>query len=198
MMENLIAMQRKKRALTQEEVSALSGLSVRTIQRAEAGKTVGLSTLRLLADAMGVPVASIVHVESPELTSGLPTESDTEFSATSTSDVSEYSSHHPNVRPEVYAYVHEQIRQFQKRRRWVIADIFLALLLAFSLLVFDLILFSDRYIFWVVMFLIPPVVILSAFFIRRRLINPFLDRMYPLASIEPNHPIMSWKQHPGS
>lgn len=52
--------ERQARGWSQEELAARTGLSVRTIQRIENGSVPGLSSARLLADALGVDVAEII------------------------------------------------------------------------------------------------------------------------------------------
>lgn len=51
--------ERQARGWSQEELAARTGLSVRTIQRIENGSAPGLSSARLLAEALGVDVAEI-------------------------------------------------------------------------------------------------------------------------------------------
>lgn len=50
---------RKNKGLTQENLADLSGLTVRTIQRLEAGKEVSLTTLNNVANALGVKVIEL-------------------------------------------------------------------------------------------------------------------------------------------
>jgi len=56
---NPIKLERLKRSWTQEHLSDLTGISLRTIQRIEAGESVSLETLRLIADAMELDVDAI-------------------------------------------------------------------------------------------------------------------------------------------
>lgn len=58
---------REKLNLTQEELSAKSGISVRTIQRIEAGMAPKGYTLRALAKALGVEEKEIGEKEEPEV-----------------------------------------------------------------------------------------------------------------------------------
>lgn len=51
-----ITLIRKSRGLTQERLAELTNLSVRTIQRLEAGDDSSLETLRLVAKALNVAV----------------------------------------------------------------------------------------------------------------------------------------------
>lgn len=54
-----IAQLRKERGWTQQYLASLTGLTVRTIQRMEAGENMSLETLRLLADAFGISVGEL-------------------------------------------------------------------------------------------------------------------------------------------
>lgn len=54
--KTLIAPLRKSKGWTQEMLAEKSGLSIRTIQRMESGVDTSLDTLRLVAEALGVPV----------------------------------------------------------------------------------------------------------------------------------------------
>ena len=67
MNETRIAELRKARGWTQERLGQESGVAVRTIQRLEAGKDASLETIKLLADALDVPVRDLfANVEKVE------------------------------------------------------------------------------------------------------------------------------------
>lgn len=57
---------REKQNLTQEELSEKSGISVRTIQRIEAGTTPKGYTLKTLSKTLGIPESSFLAEETPE------------------------------------------------------------------------------------------------------------------------------------
>jgi transcriptional regulator with XRE-family HTH domain len=62
-----LAAARKARALTQEAVAELAGVDPQTVQRAEAGRvSLSLPRLKLLADALGVPMTVLFDV-APEV-----------------------------------------------------------------------------------------------------------------------------------
>ena len=61
-----ITLIRKSKGLTQEKLAELSHLSVRTIQRLEAGDDSSLETLRLVANALNVPVTELFESVSDE------------------------------------------------------------------------------------------------------------------------------------
>lgn len=62
---------RRKKGLSQEQLSALSGVSARTIQRIEKGTVEAhLATLKLLADAMGVETELLLGEEPVAATTG--------------------------------------------------------------------------------------------------------------------------------
>jgi len=50
---------RRERGWTQERLAEASGVTVRTVQRLEAGNDAGLETLSLVARALGVPVRDL-------------------------------------------------------------------------------------------------------------------------------------------
>lgn len=64
--ETRITLIRKSKGLTQEKLAELSHLSVRTIQRLEAGDDSSLETLRLVANALNVSVAELFESVSDE------------------------------------------------------------------------------------------------------------------------------------
>ena len=64
--ETRITLIRKSKGLTQEKLAELSHLSVRTIQRLEAGDDSSLETLRLVANALNVPVTELFESVSDE------------------------------------------------------------------------------------------------------------------------------------
>jgi len=67
MNQTRIAALRKARGWTQERLAEESGVAVRTIQRLEAGKDASLETIKLLADALDVPVRDLfMNVETAE------------------------------------------------------------------------------------------------------------------------------------
>lgn len=55
----MIRERRQQRGWSQEYLAEVTGLSVRTIQRAEQGKTIGLSSLSAIATALDVDIASL-------------------------------------------------------------------------------------------------------------------------------------------
>ena len=62
-----IRLEWRKRAWTQDKLAALTGLSVRTIQRLECGAAPSTETLRLLADAFEIDAASFISAaKSPK------------------------------------------------------------------------------------------------------------------------------------
>lgn len=61
-----ITLIRKSKGLTQEKLAELSKLSVRTIQRLEAGDESSLETLRLVANALNVSVTELFESVSDE------------------------------------------------------------------------------------------------------------------------------------
>lgn len=61
-----ITLIRKSKGLTQEKLAELSHLSVRTIQRLEAGDDSSLETLRLVANALNVSVTELFESVSDE------------------------------------------------------------------------------------------------------------------------------------
>lgn len=64
--EMRITLIRKSKGLTQEKLAELSHLSVRTIQRLEAGDDSSLETLRLVANALNVSVTELFESVSDE------------------------------------------------------------------------------------------------------------------------------------
>ena len=64
--ETRITLIRKSKGLTQEKLAELSHLSVRTIQRLEAGDDSSLETLRLVANALNVSVTELFESVSDE------------------------------------------------------------------------------------------------------------------------------------
>ena len=64
--ETRITLIRKSKGLTQEKLAKLSHLSVRTIQRLEAGDDSSLETLRLVANALNVSVTELFESVSDE------------------------------------------------------------------------------------------------------------------------------------
>lgn len=64
--ETRITLIRKSKGLTQEKLAELSHLSVRTIQRLEAGDESSLETLRLVANALNVSVTELFESVSDE------------------------------------------------------------------------------------------------------------------------------------
>ncbi len=62
--------ERQARGWSQEELAARTGLSVRTIQRIENGSPPGLSSARLLAEALGVDVAAFTGGRPPAPVNG--------------------------------------------------------------------------------------------------------------------------------
>jgi transcriptional regulator with XRE-family HTH domain len=67
MNESRIAELRRARGWTQERLSAVSGVAVRTIQRLESGKDANAETLTLIANALDVPVNDLfVRVETDD------------------------------------------------------------------------------------------------------------------------------------
>lgn len=56
MQKTRISMLRKSKGFTQEKLAEKSNLSIRTIQRLESGEDSSLETLRLVANALEVPV----------------------------------------------------------------------------------------------------------------------------------------------
>ncbi|PVE71818.1 hypothetical protein DC432_09400 [Microbacterium testaceum] len=54
-----IAESRSLRGWTQERLAEVSGVTVRTVQRLEAGNDVSLNTLARLGEALGVPVREL-------------------------------------------------------------------------------------------------------------------------------------------
>ncbi|MCU0792976.1 MAG: helix-turn-helix domain-containing protein [Opitutaceae bacterium] len=56
-----IRLERQKRSWTQEQLAERARLSVRTVQRIETGAEASAETLRLIADALGVPPDSLRH-----------------------------------------------------------------------------------------------------------------------------------------
>ncbi|MCB1086244.1 MAG: helix-turn-helix domain-containing protein [Verrucomicrobiae bacterium] len=56
---NRLKSERRKRSWTQEYLAEKAGLSVRTIQRLERGEEPNLETLRLVADALGIPAKEL-------------------------------------------------------------------------------------------------------------------------------------------
>lgn len=64
--ETRITLIRKSKGLTQEKLAELSHLSVRTIQRLEAGDDSSLETLRLVANALKVSVTELFESVSDE------------------------------------------------------------------------------------------------------------------------------------
>jgi transcriptional regulator with XRE-family HTH domain len=67
MNESRIAELRRARGWTQERLSAVSGVAVRTIQRLESGQDANAETLTLIANALDVPVSDLfVRVETDD------------------------------------------------------------------------------------------------------------------------------------
>ncbi|USI46882.1 helix-turn-helix domain-containing protein [Leuconostoc mesenteroides] len=64
--ETRITLIRKSKGLTQEKLAELSHLSVRTIQRLEAGDDSSLETLRLVANALNVSVTELFESVNDE------------------------------------------------------------------------------------------------------------------------------------
>jgi len=61
-----LAIYRRKKGLSQEQLSVLSGVSARTIQRIEKGTVEAhLATLKLLADCLDVETEALLENESP-------------------------------------------------------------------------------------------------------------------------------------
>ena len=58
---------RLNKNLSQEQLSELSGLSLRTIQRIESGKSVSIETLKVLSIALGVDSSELVIKEKHDL-----------------------------------------------------------------------------------------------------------------------------------
>lgn len=58
-----IQLWRRHGDLTQEEITDRTGLSLSSVQRAEAGGEVRFSTLILIADAVGVPIATLLAAD---------------------------------------------------------------------------------------------------------------------------------------
>ncbi|MGO2660721.1 helix-turn-helix domain-containing protein [Mycetocola reblochoni] len=64
MNETRIAELRRAKGWTQEQLAAASGVGIRTVQRVESGHDASMSTIGLLADALGVQVSELfVRVE---------------------------------------------------------------------------------------------------------------------------------------
>lgn len=149
---------RHLKAMTQESLSEASGVSLRTIQRAESGENIGLSTLKMLATALEVPVASIVSLNP----------------------VQESNS------SELYEFVEEQIRQYRRRASWKYSSrsVFLSLF-CLQLIVGSIT--SPNGNFFIIMTLAFLAIsgILTCL-IKVKIIEPYLDRTYPLTrSYEP-------------
>lgn len=156
MTQTPLAAERQRQAITQEGLALLSGVSVRTIQRAESGENVGLSTLRLLAAGLGVPVSSITEVSAVE----------------------------ESMSPDVYVYVEQQVRQFQKRKAWRLFDYIFGVLLFFVLLFIDVLIFSGGRMFFVFLVLSLVASFVATMVCRLYAVEPYLDRRYPLTKIE--------------
>lgn len=59
--------QRKLKGISQEKLSALSGVTVRTIQRIERGEVNShMQTVKLLAEALEIPVGELIPLENPK------------------------------------------------------------------------------------------------------------------------------------
>ncbi|MFL5737479.1 MAG: helix-turn-helix domain-containing protein [Actinomycetota bacterium] len=59
-MQTAIRKAREERGWSQEQLAYRSGLSAKTIQKLEAGEDTRVSTLRKIADALGVAVDSLL------------------------------------------------------------------------------------------------------------------------------------------
>jgi transcriptional regulator with XRE-family HTH domain len=54
---------REHRSLTQEQLSERTGLSVSSVQRVEAGGEIRFSAIILAADALGVPIGTLLSAD---------------------------------------------------------------------------------------------------------------------------------------
>lgn len=59
MEKNKVSILRKQKGWTQEHLADVCDINIRTIQRLEAGSDTSLETLRLVAEALNVPVAEL-------------------------------------------------------------------------------------------------------------------------------------------
>lgn len=66
MQKTRISLLRKSKGLTQEKLAEKSNLSIRTIQRLESGEDSSLESLRLVANALAVPVTELFETVGDE------------------------------------------------------------------------------------------------------------------------------------
>ncbi|WP_349584939.1 helix-turn-helix domain-containing protein [Leuconostoc citreum] len=66
MQKTRISLLRKSKGFTQEKLAEKSNLSIRTIQRLESGEDSSLETLRLVANALDVPVTALFETVNDE------------------------------------------------------------------------------------------------------------------------------------
>ncbi|MDF7627167.1 helix-turn-helix domain-containing protein [Lactobacillaceae bacterium L1_55_11] len=152
-----IAALRKEAGLTQEELAERAYLTVRTIQRAEAGQDVSLDSLNAIANVLNVPVSALFE------------------------DIDQ-----PDKEDEIMAYSKEQSIQLRRRSTessamWLVlvaVDFFLMSLA--GLWIADL--KSDDATAFAAILWIPGLLILIAlsFYIQRIIWSRHLDHKYPM------------------
>lgn len=72
-MSQKITAERKKKGLTQEDLAGKAGITVRTIQRIEAGETLPRPfTLKAIAAALDIPFEAFAETEEPATTATIP------------------------------------------------------------------------------------------------------------------------------